>query len=211
MESTTLSRPTRRDDLLAAAERIVRRDGVGRLTLDAVAVEAGTSKGGLLYHFASREALITAMVERHVDAFSASLEADMAHDPEPRGRWTRAYLHTTAPLDGPSDGATATGLLAAMASNPALADPLREQYAAWREQVADDGLPEADAMIVALAADGLWMADLLGFAAPTGERRARIFARLLAMASAPGSITTHSGASAAAPVTIRAEAPASRR
>jgi AcrR family transcriptional regulator len=199
-----LSRPDRRDLLLAAAERIVRRDGVGRLTLDAVAVEAGTSKGGLLYHFASREALITAMVERHVDAFSAGLEADMADDPEPRGRWTRAYLHTTAPLDGPSDGATATGLLAAMASNSSLADPLRERYEAWRAHMAQDGLPDADAMVVALAADGLWMADLLGFAAPAGAQRRRILARLLELAGGP--------APAVAPtVTNRAAAPASPR
>lgn len=200
-----MSRPTRRDQLLAAAERIVRRDGVGKLTLDAVAVEAGTSKGGLLYHFASRDALITAMVERHVDAFAASLEASMGEDPEARGRWTRAYLHSTAPLDGPTDGATATGLLAAMASSPALADPLRERYAAWREQIADDGLPEADAMVVALAADGLWMADLLGFAAPTGAQRRRILARLIELAGGP---TTP--AAAPAPATNRAETPASQ-
>jgi AcrR family transcriptional regulator len=185
MEST-LSRPARRDHLLDAAERIVRRDGVGRLTLDAVAAEAGTSKGGLLYHFASRDALITAMVERHVASFGTTLEASMAADPEPPGRWTRAYLRASAPTDEPTESdAAATGLLAAMASNPALADPLRERYAAWREQIADDGLPEADAMIVSLAADGLWMADLLGFASPSGERRARIMARLLELAGKP--------------------------
>ena len=198
-----MSRPTRRDDLLAAAERIVRRDGVGRLTLDAVASEAGTSKGGLLYHFASREALITAMIERHLDAFSGSLEAAMAEDPEPRGRWTRAYLHTTAPLDGPSDGATATGLLAAMASNPALADPMRDRYQAWREEMAADGLDDADAMIVALAADGLWMADLLGFAAPAGAQRRRILARLIQLAGGSASV-----AAPAPSVMNRAPAPA---
>lgn len=193
-----VSRPARRDHLLVAAERIVRRDGVGRLTLDAVAAEAGTSKGGLLYHFASRDALITAMVERHAASFSASLEASMAADPEAPGRWTRAYLRASAPSDGPGEGdAAAAGLLAAMASHPALADPLRAQYASWREQIAHDDLPEADAMIVALAADGLWMADLLGFAAPSGERRAQIIARLLEMAGGPDH-TTHAGASAEA-------------
>lgn len=198
-----MARPTRRDELLAAAERIVRRDGVGRLTLDAVAAEAGTSKGGLLYHFASREALITAMVERHGEAFSASIAAAMAGDPEPRGRWTRGYLRTTAPHDGFTDGATAMGLLAAMASNPALADPLREQYAAWRAQMADDGIPETDAMVVALAADGLWMADLLGFAAPTGAQRRRILSRLLELAGGPAP------SAGATPLTNRAAAPAS--
>ena len=180
-----MPRPARRDLLLDAAERVVRRDGVARLTLDAVAEEAGTSKGGLLYHFATRDALITAMVERMTRSFTAALDTAIAADPEPCGRWTRAYIRTTAALERSSqDEVTATALLAAMASKPALAEPLRERYAAWREQVADDGLPEADAMIVALAADGLWMADLLGFAAPTGERRARILARMLALAGA---------------------------
>lgn len=185
-----------------------RRDGVVRLTLDAVAAEAGTSKGGLLYHFGPREALITAMVERHAIGFSASIEAEMARDPEPRGRWTRAYLNTTAPLDGFSDGATATGLLAAMASNPALADPLRPQYAAWRTQLAHDGIDEADAMLVALAADGLWMADLLGFAAPAGAQRRKIMSRLMELSGlrSPSS----DAADAPAPtVTKRAAAPAS--
>ena len=180
-----MPRPARREQLLDAAERVVRRDGVARLTLDAVADEAGASKGGLLYHFASRDALITAMVERMTRSFSTSLGAAIAADPEPRGRWTRAYIRTTAALERSSqDEVTATALLAAMASRPVLAAPLREEYAAWRERLADDGLPEADAMIVALAADGLWMADLLGFAAPTGARRARILARMLELAGA---------------------------
>ena len=47
--------PPRRGDtrkrLLDAAAAVVRRDGAGALTLDAVAAEAGVSKGGLLYHF----------------------------------------------------------------------------------------------------------------------------------------------------------------
>ena len=37
--------------LLDAATAVVRRDGARALTLDAVAAEAGVSKGGLLYHF----------------------------------------------------------------------------------------------------------------------------------------------------------------
>jgi AcrR family transcriptional regulator len=175
--------PTRRDPILDAAERLVRRDGVGRLTLDAVAAEAGASKGGLLYHFATREALVRAMVERLITRFDASLAAAIEHDPEPRGRWTRAYVRVTASPDGPSeDDDTASALLAALASDPSLADPVRERYATWRSAVADDGLPFEDATILALAADGLWMADMLGFAAPAGPERKRIVARMLELA-----------------------------
>jgi hypothetical protein len=39
-----------------------------------------------------------------------------------------------------------------------------------------------DAWMVRLAADGLWYADLLGLAAPRGEDRRALLARLLALA-----------------------------
>jgi AcrR family transcriptional regulator len=177
-----MARPTRRDDLLDAAERVVRRDGAAHLTLDAVAAEAGTSKGGLLYHFATKEALLAALVARLVESFGTSLGRAVDADPDPRGRWTRAYVRIAADPDGTSpEDATAVGLLAALAADPALVDPLRARYVEWRARLLDDGLPEEDALIVALAADGLWMADLLGFAAPEGDLRRRTIDRMIAM------------------------------
>ena len=47
-----------KDRLLDAASTVVHRDGAQALTLDAVAAEAEVSKGGLLYHFASKRDLI---------------------------------------------------------------------------------------------------------------------------------------------------------
>jgi hypothetical protein len=53
-EADTKSAPTRGADtkrrIVDAAEEVVLRDGVARLTLDAAAAEAGLSKGGILYH-----------------------------------------------------------------------------------------------------------------------------------------------------------------
>ena len=46
------------------------RDGVSAMTLEAVAREAGLSKGGLLYHFASKDELIAAMLQHHAAADS---------------------------------------------------------------------------------------------------------------------------------------------
>ncbi|WP_215144242.1 TetR/AcrR family transcriptional regulator [Exiguobacterium qingdaonense] len=50
--------------LLDAATDIIMNQGIHHLTLDEVAKVAGISKGGLLYHYASKEALLTAIVER---------------------------------------------------------------------------------------------------------------------------------------------------
>ena len=59
---------TSRDRILDAAERLVVQTGASHLTLDGVAQSAGVSKGGLLYHFPTKEALLEGMIERHFEA-----------------------------------------------------------------------------------------------------------------------------------------------
>ena len=49
-----------RDAVLTAAERVVRRDGAARLTIEAVAAEAGISKASVLYDYKTKQALIKA-------------------------------------------------------------------------------------------------------------------------------------------------------
>ena len=53
----------------------MRRDGAQALTLDAVAAEAGVSKGGLLYHFKTKRELLDAMLEGWLEEFAAEIDA----------------------------------------------------------------------------------------------------------------------------------------
>ena len=46
------------EQVLDAAQRVVARDGAARLTLDAVAEEAGISKASVIYDYKSKQALI---------------------------------------------------------------------------------------------------------------------------------------------------------
>jgi AcrR family transcriptional regulator len=177
-EEAEMSKPSKRTQLLAAAASIVRREGADALTLDAVAAEAGVSKGGLLYHFDSKEALVSAMVAFLVDAFDAALPPKAADDP---GSFTRAYLAATAESDEASLAASA-GLLAAVAIAPETLAPLRARYRAWNKRLRDDGIDEVDAMMVRLAADGLWMADLLDLEPPKGALRRAVVTRLSTLA-----------------------------
>ncbi len=66
-------RPSAKDDILDAAEAVVVDKGAVHLTLDAVTERAGISKGGLRYHFDSKEALLMALVERQVKRYEADL------------------------------------------------------------------------------------------------------------------------------------------
>src|SRR5215469_14026355 len=67
-----------RDRLLDAAERVVAESGATHLTLDAVAKSAGVSKGGLLYHFPSKEALLEGMLSRHFQDVDAEVSRRLA-------------------------------------------------------------------------------------------------------------------------------------
>jgi len=171
--------PTRIRILLAAAQ-VVQREGVARLTIDAVAQEATLSKGGVLYHFASKDALITGMLDHVLDQFTADMMRIAAADPEPYGRMTRAYLRATD-YPNPEDTTLTTGLLAALVNNPAQIHEKQALFAEWQAMLAQDGLSPALATAIRLAADGLWLADLFGLAPPQGELRSQVLHLLLAM------------------------------
>jgi AcrR family transcriptional regulator len=168
-------RPSRRAELLDAALTVVRRDGAAALTLDAVAAEAGCSKGGVLYHFASKRALIDGLLDRWLDEFGAKLTGSGI---------AAAYVRASDITDaGPEVAASEFGLLAAMIEDPAVLGQVRERYAAWMDRILEDVEDPVDAWLVRLAADGLWYSDLFGIAPPRGADRDRLIERLLALAT----------------------------
>lgn len=173
-----------KDRLLEAAARVATRAGYGGLTLEAVAAEAGTSKGGLLYHFASKELLVAAMVDRMSNQFEQARAAIMAADPTRPGCWTRSFVQASC-AETEEDTELASCLIAAVALNPDLLNPLRERYATWLSALEADGIATTDAHIVRLAVDGLWLCSLLGLGVPNAARQQDIRARLLELAAAP--------------------------
>jgi AcrR family transcriptional regulator len=159
-----------RDRLLDAAAAVVKRDGAQALTLDAVAAEAKVSKGGLLYHFKTKRELVQAMIERWLDEFQRDIDAADAG-------FVRGYVQASAPAENE------LGMLAAVVADPALLAKVREQYAIWQDRVEREGRDPVDATVARLAADGLWLAELLGMAPPTGALREQVLRRLAKLAA----------------------------
>jgi AcrR family transcriptional regulator len=167
-----------------AAERIIVRDGVLHLTLDAVAAEAGMSKGGLLYHFPNKDALIQAMVEHLVEEANAAIERYIAEDEEPKGRYTRAILAINFPEASSREERhkrVAGALLAAVFTNTRFLDPVRAVYAQCAERLLRDGIDPVRAHVIQLAADGLWMTDMIGLPGPDPVRRGQVIEKLYQM------------------------------
>lgn len=174
---------TTRDGILDAAERLIVRDGVQHLTIGRVAEEAGVSRGGLFYHFPSKEVLVQAMVQRLVEGWSRALVEQMAQDPEPHGRLTRAYARLILlQIDGRTGatGAVVGALIAGLAFDPRLLDPLHAQLQAWQAQ-SEAELDPATAAVVRLATHALWTNDLLLTNTMSPELLRQVVARLEAL------------------------------
>ncbi|MBL6454923.1 TetR/AcrR family transcriptional regulator [Belnapia sp. T6] len=182
MDGTPHPAPDARTRILDAAESLVRAKGVAGLTLDAAARLAGVSKGGLLYHFASKEALLIGLIARMAEFIAEDFAAGTAAQPEGPGRVARAMLawgfgQTPEAMNERCDRAAAV-FLATFHHDPALLDPVRAIIARMRQAVAEDGLSPGVGGIVMAAGDGLFMARIFGMYAPTPGEMAAMHATL---------------------------------
>lgn len=164
--------------IVGAAEHVVIRDGIGHLTLEAAAAEAGLSKGGVLYHFPTRDALVSAMVTSMLDRFEQEIANHLPPEGTPEaaapGTYARAYLAASLAATEPGEEQVGVALLAAAAAEPALMEPLHEAAAGWQARLEADGLDTGQATALRLACDGLWLCDLFGLAPPGEALRQRV-------------------------------------
>lgn len=163
--------------LLKAATQVVREKGASSLTLDAVAKQAGVSKGGLLYHYPNKTALLAAMVTYLNDSFERAIAEQIANG---MTSWLAAYVAMSFDPQQ-SQTAESAGMLAAVANDMNLLEPLRQRYKILQQQLEASSSDPDFATIVRLAADGLWFAELFGISGLTEERRSQVLARLITL------------------------------
>jgi AcrR family transcriptional regulator len=159
-----------REKILAAAESVILEKGVANLTLDAVAASAGVSKGGLLYHFAAKEALIVALVEKIVASIEVDLQRAYDAEPEGPGRAIRAMIAESqcrTANDLAERERLGAALLGAAGSNPELLAPLRHAFSEWMSRIDEDGLAPGVPLVIAAALDGLAFWTLFGLYSPS--------------------------------------------
>ncbi|TVR20444.1 MAG: TetR/AcrR family transcriptional regulator [Anaerolineaceae bacterium] len=170
---------TTREKIIEAAVRLIAEEGTAHFTLEAVADYADVSKGGLLYHFASKDALIEAMIQHYLDACDERVQELLQGDGRPHA-WLRAFVRMTFE-DQPTDIAIVASKSAAFVNNPDLIAPLRTRYQQWMRQATADGLPVDVATLVIAASDGYWYAKMFEFNDFDDEARQGLLDRLLQM------------------------------
>ncbi len=169
--------------ILDAAEAVVATMGVANLTFEEVARVANISKGGVLYHFPTKEALTEAMIERFISAFDTAVDEAAASDGEPVGRNIRAYVRATMgepPLTGELFDRANGAITAALANFPERLEPVRQQSARNQRMIEDGTLDPIFATIVRLAIDGMWLAENFNLMRFDPNLKAAVGERLIA-------------------------------
>lgn len=171
-----MSRPNVRSALLDAALQHVGAHGLATLTLDAVAAAAGVSKGGLLYHFPTKAALVSSLVDHALEAWEHDVDLSVAATPGP-GAWAHAYVDASLDHDASRPDATVTSLVAPHVG-PEVIERCAQRFGAWEDRLLADGLTTSTASLVRFACDGWW--TYAGFASPAidPERRDALRSRL---------------------------------
>lgn len=175
-------RPSCKEKILDAADDIAREGGASKLTLDAAAERAGVSKGGVLYHFPTKESLLVAMVARSLDRFAERRKALAAEQQEPGAALKGDIL--TLLKRNPEENRKSAAMLAAVANDPNLLEPAlvfqKQRFCELAGKNADEDF--ARRAICLLAADGILLFELLDIAPFTKKQREVLMETLLRMA-----------------------------
>jgi len=182
-ETTALSRRnSARESILEAAGRVIAEMGARHMTLDAVAREAGVSKGGLLYHFPSKEALLSAMVESFCGRLAAAAPIESRRNSIELLRSLIDHRIAIRSAHG-EDMRTAHGMIAALAERPSLVEPLAAYHRKLWERVKQGSEPDT-AILSWLALEGLLFLEIFNTSPFSEGEREQVIARILALLDA---------------------------
>ncbi|MFC9893206.1 TetR/AcrR family transcriptional regulator [Nocardia sp. NPDC127579] len=172
-----------RDRILDALESLLLDKGMSQVTLESVAAGAGVSKGGLLYHFKSKDALLAGLIRRLGERADQQLNHAVAAG-RSLAEW---YLQAPQPDDADEalELAVHRSMLAAMRTLDGPQDfdetdrALDEVMAKWQAGLDSEFADPVQAQLVGLVGDGVYLRALLGLPQVAPELYRRVVARLL--------------------------------
>jgi AcrR family transcriptional regulator len=159
----------KRKDIVEAALRVVEEQGANHLTIDAVAAAAGFSKGGVLYHFATKKALLSGMLEHMIDANSERIDSPSEKQRSTISQWVRGRDKMTA-----AERRASLALLAAVAEDPELLQPAKVHMKEVIHNLVTESETPTEALMLFLATEGLRFLDILELNPLTAKQTAEV-------------------------------------
>lgn len=167
--------------ILDSAALIVEQSGAAHLTIDAVAAAAEVSKGGVLYHFPSKQALLEGMLERLINQMTERTSAYREQHSE-FGNSALIARIVEEHQQQPVERAMSRAILAAAAVNPELLEPAQTVVKTAFDEAAAGSQPNEMGWVLQLAVEGLRFLEMLKLLPLSAAERGRIHTHLLKLA-----------------------------
>lgn len=171
-------RPNSRGRVLDAADALVSEVGANHMSLDAVAARAGISKGGLLYLFPSKVALLQGMVDRYVERLENGHDAAAKQKLSEARRILAARLAARGEDDPDKQRTSSFSMIAAIAEQPKLLDPVRAAHKRIWSRLKETSTDPELALLAWFALEGLLYVDLFATTPLTKTERVKFLKRL---------------------------------
>ena len=166
--------PTAKAKILAAARQIVENEGAGALTFDELVKVSGITRGGITYHYPTKEDLLRGLLEADFVQWDAAEAALTPRDCDPKTARLLGFIRTLTAQDE-SHRRFLCGMLSAATLDPSLMDPCRQEL---RERLGRKQWSDRDLRLhlVHLAAEGLMWQELFQMYSMPAPARAKLVA-----------------------------------
>lgn len=146
------------DVILDAVESLLTGPAPAKVTIDAAARASGFSKGGVLYNFPTKDALMLGVLDRLAEEMRAEVAARRDDFPAADSPTLAAMIETMRAW-APKRRGLACALMAALMENPELKTPVDALFADLRERILSEAARPRRVMAVWAALEGLHFAS----------------------------------------------------
>ncbi|MEM7332236.1 MAG: TetR/AcrR family transcriptional regulator [Chloroflexota bacterium] len=147
----------KRRQIIDAAHKILREGGYfKKFSLDSVAKEAGVSKGGLIHHFESKDALLTAVSQDAARQFESRVAKEQDNASQAPGDFLKSYINAVFKQEIEINSQLSPMLLSYISG-----ENNNTRFEFWQKCTDDDGIDPILGTIMRLAIDGLIYAEMI--------------------------------------------------
>ena len=150
--------------ILDAVMQLILQGGLPAVTLSAVCRKAGLSKGGLMHHFPTKEALVDAFLQQSVRDYLDLVQQTAEQHAAGAGKRAKAilelFLGEAKDCEPGMDGECAAVMVALIqgSGGKSLVD---EVYQTLFHLIRDDGLSRDLADLIVVTIDGVWLQSMI--------------------------------------------------
>jgi AcrR family transcriptional regulator len=160
--------------ILETAVKVSVDQGIKGLTIDNVAAAAGMSKGGVFYHFKSKDELLESMVHHIIDQFEAECQKLCE-----AGMDTVTATIESSFSDTPDQHNRICAMVAAVAHDRTILSRASCRFEDWILEMQHAGCSRGTALLVAHTIDGFFIASAFDMSQNLAEDRVVLKARLI--------------------------------